>query len=302
MKSNTVDVDKEYVDQQIKYMELEFAEGKIEAGPDQQERLAEVTERVGRGEFHRTIDWDESFWKMKMLLARCVDGRIPAEGANPLAPNAAGGTETIFVADDLTTQRYASEDGTTLGGYTNLVKALSAEGYVVGGHTGEHAHGDASDCGANDKLPLIYAYMVHHPDVLRDLTESLGIVVPVKTHERIVGNSAARTEFSAGKGLLNVLQDNAREEFVDKLHGDHKEVIAVINMRKGTTLDRDALAAEFGPEYEAFNVDAWAFEEAARVTSFDEDEVQQKVIAMAYYNLATTLVLAGKKMRVVVLK
>lgn len=300
--ATTVDASKEYIESEIEFMELQWAEGAIEAGPDQQERLGEVTERVGRGEFHRTIDWDAEFWELAMLLGRCVDGRIPEAGANPLAPNAAGGTETIFVADDLTTKRYASPDGTTLGGYKNLVESLVRQKYLVGGHTDSHAGGEKSGCGANDKLEAIYAYIAQHGDVLRDLTAQLGIPVPTETHDTITQNAAGRTQFSAGQELLSTLKQNAREEFVDELHGDHKEVIAVINMRKGTTLDRDALLAEFGPNYEAFNVDAWAFEEAARVTSIDEAEVQQKIIAMVYYNLATTLVLSGKKMRVVVLK
>lgn len=302
MTRGTVDLDKEYVDETIGYMEAQFAEGKIEAGPDQQERLDEVTERLKAGEFHRDIDWDAEFWELKMLLARCVDGRIPEEGANPLAPNAAGGTETIFVADDLTTKRYASADGTTAGGYRNIVEALSAKKYVVGGHTGSHAENDKSDCGANDRLEAIYAYMAANPQALRDMAAALGVNVPRETHDLIVGNASARTQFSTGKELLGILEANAREEFVDKLHGDHKEVVAVINKRAGTTLDRDALRAEFGEAYESFNVDAWAFEEAARVTSLSEEEVQQKIVAMVYYNLATTMVLVGKKMRIVVVE
>lgn len=301
MTRSTIDVDQEYIDETIGYMEAEFAEGTIEAGPDQQERLDEVTERLKAGEFHRDIDWDAEFWKLKMLLARCVDGRIPEEGANPLAPNAAGGTETIFVADDLTTKRYADEEGTTLGGYRNLVMALKNEGYIIGGHTDSHAHDGKSGCGANDKLGPIYGYMARNPEALREMSAALGVDVPEETHAMIIGNASARTQFSAGKELLDVLEENAPEEFVDKLHGDHKEVVAVVNKRPGTTLDRNALRAEFGEDYEAFEVDVWAFEEAARATSFTEEEVQQKVIAMVYYNLATTMVLAGKKLRIVVL-
>lgn len=237
-----------------------------------------------------------------MLLSRCVDGRIPEDGANPLAPNSAGGTESIFVADDLTTKRYASADGTTLGGYQNVIAALQADGYVIGGHTDEHAAEGKSGCGANDKLDLVYAYIAKNDAVLRTLTESLGIVVTDELHAMITGNADARTDFSTGAELLDALERNAPEEFVDKLHGGHNEVVAVINKRPGTTLDRDALNKEFGEKYQAFNVDAWAFEDAARATSGDsESEVQAKIIAMCYYNLATTMVLAGPKMRVVVL-
>ena len=296
IKVDQGDVSREYVDEEITWMELNGAAvGSIEAGPDQQGRLDEITERIGRGEFHKKIKWTH---KLKMLIARCVDGRTPEAGANPLAPNAAGGTETLFVADDLTTKRYASEDGTTLSGYQNMVGALTNEGYVVGGHTDEHADDEKSGCGANDKLMPIYQYIAQNSDLLRGLTEEkFGYIVSDETHAMITGNATTRNQFSKGSQLLAALKANAEAEFVDRLHGKHSEVITVINKRQGTTLDRDALAAEFGSEYEAFNVDEWAFDEAARVTSITPEEVQQKKVAMAYYNLATALVLAGPKMR-----
>lgn len=295
LDDSVIDIDKE-----IEFMELGLAaKGTIEAGPDQQERLGEFTGRVGSGEFHQQIDWDH---ELKMLLARCVDGRIPELGAGPLVPNAAGGTETLYVADDLTTKIYEADDGTTLGGYANLLTALRQKGYVVGGHTDTHAEGEKSGCGANDKLPLIYQYIAENGDLLQALAEKIGVGVSNDTKNMIVQNAGARTQFSEGSTLLQVLEKNAKEEFVDHLAGDHKEVAVVINMRHGTTLDRDAVAAEFGNGYQAFNVDAWAFEEAARVTSLDEQEIQQKIAAMTYYNLATALVLGGPKLRVVVVR
>lgn len=269
--------------------------GTIEAGPDQQDRLEEFTERVASGEFHVRIEWSAAF--RKMLLVRCVDGRIPEGGMAPLGPNSAGGTESLFVADDLTTKRFASEDGSTLGGYTNVVKFLVDAGYEVGGHTDTHAHGDASGCGANDKLDKIYRYIDEHRETLRAVAARFGVRVTDETHALIANNASARTQFSKGSELLGVLKESAKEEFVDVLEGDHKEVIAVLNTVPGTTLDRDALVREFGPDYEAFNVDVWAFEEAARATSLTAEEVAQKVAALVYYNLATAMVLSGKKMR-----
>jgi len=71
-------------------------------------------------------------------------------------------------------------------------------------------------------------------------------------------------------------------------------------MKSGYTLNRIELKKEFGPNYQAFNVDIWSFKKAAEAISVNEAEVQQKIAAMVYYNLATTLVLAGPSMRVVV--
>jgi hypothetical protein len=211
--SDTIAIDQERIGERIEFMELgEAAQGAIEAGPNQQERLQEITERLGRGEFHTEIDWNVD---QEMLLARCVDGRIPKDGANPLAPNSAGGTESIFVADDLTTKRYAAKDGSTLGGYANVTKALSLKGYAVGGHTDSHAHGEKSGCGANDKLPAIYQYMAENGDLLQALAEKLGVDVSDDTKETLVRNAAARGQFSEGAELLGVLKENADEKFVD---------------------------------------------------------------------------------------
>lgn len=267
----------------------EAAEGAIEAGKDQQERLEEFTQRVGSGEFHVETDG--------RLPCGCVDGRPGGK----IRPNAAGGTETIFVADDLTTKRLAATDGSTCGGYRNMLQVLKDEGFEVGGHTDDHAQGGASGCGANDKLDKIYDFTVRKADVLRATTEMLGVSVDENTHAMIVANASSREDFSKGSELLAALRDTAGEEAVDPLRGSHKEVLAVINKRSGTTLDRDALEAEFGPDYEAFNVDVWTFDEAARATSLTQEEIDQKIVAMNYYNLATAFVLGGPNLRVVVL-
>lgn len=161
------------IEAEIEFMELGMAaQGAIEAGPDQQERFDEVTERVGRGEFHKEIDWDH---ELKLLIARCVDGRSLEDGEHPLAPNAAGGSESLFVADDLTTRRYAAEDGATASGYANLLADLQRRGYVVGGHTDTHAEGEKSGCGANDKLPAIYQYIYKNSDLLQVLAGKIGV-------------------------------------------------------------------------------------------------------------------------------
>jgi hypothetical protein len=280
-------------------MFIEFgdnAQGKIEARDDQQERLQEFTERLLAGEFHTEIRWDETLGKM--ILVRCVDGRTPDGEPQPLGPNSAGATESLFVADDLTTKRFKSEDGTTLGGYKNTVNFLVGAGYAVGGHTGEHAHDNVSDCGANDKLGPIYSYMTENADVLRKMAKDLGVNVSDETHNLIIGNASARTQFSAGKELLDVTKANAKKEFYDNVQGNHNEVIVAINTEPGTTLDRTAIKQEFGPSYQAFNVDVWAFPEAAQAISITEEEAEQKTVALTYYNLATALVLSGGKMRV----
>lgn len=280
----------------VPYIELgAAARGTIEASPEQHERLYEFTERVGSGEFHRSLPDGMT------IPMRCVDGRIPINGTGPLGPNSAGGSESIFVADDLTTQRYVGKNGSTLEAYTNTLDALIAKALPIGGHTDSHAADERSGCGANDKLAAIYTYIAENSDGMRALAAQLGVDVENEDHQLIVGNAAARQEFSAGAELLKVLSEKAKAEYVDHLDGDHREILTVINLRPGVTLDRDALHEEFGDLYQAFNVDVPALAEAAELTSENPVEARQKFIAMVYYNLATAAVLSGPGMRVVTL-
>lgn len=278
------------------YIELgDAAQGAIEAGEQQRQRLDELTDRVRQGEFCDDINWSGT---QKMTLVRCVDGRVPAGGMNPLGPNSAGGTESLFVADDLTSKRFADKSGTTADGYANAVAFLKNAGYELGGHTDSHATGDASGCGANDKLPAIYAFIAGHGDVLRAAAAQFGVAISDKTHGLLVENARQRTEFSTGAQLLETLKRDADPRFVDELAGGHQEVLTYLNTAAGTTLNRDKIAAQFGGEYQVFNVDVWAFEDAARLIATSEEDVLQKVAALVYYNFATAYVLAGPRMRV----
>jgi hypothetical protein len=269
------------------------AKGTIQPRPDQRERLEEVTDRVRNGEFHVPIASHVT------LPVRCVDGRSALNPTLP-APNSAGGTESLFVADDLTVKRFTGQDGTTLAGYVEVVTFLKQAGYEVGGHTDTHAGGEKSGCGANDRLKEIYRYIAEHGDILKGLAARLGVRVSDDTHNLIQANAAKRTQFSKGAELFAYLKQSGQPEFVDTLDGEHNEVLAVVNTVPQSTLDRAALAREFGPNYQAFNVDVWAFKDAARVLSGVESEIAQKVAALVYYNLATTMVLAGPELRVVV--
>ena len=269
----------------------EAGRGTIEADESQRERLEEFTERVGNGEFHKVTTGT--------IPCTCIDGR-PSLNHKELMPNAPGGTETMMVADDLTTKDFALDgDTTTRGQHANLVKFLKEQGFPVGAHI---------DCGANKHLAKIYAYIAQNGEALQETAQSLGYEI-VKDDERniddhglIIGNAAERTEFSDADAILGVVDEE--DGRIDKLEGEHKEVIAIINRRVGTTLDRDMVKAEFGEDYEAFNVDEGSFEDAARVTSHmgGEDEVRQKRLAMLYFTLATAGFLCGPNMRIVVLE
>lgn len=272
------------------YFLLERAEGSIQAGEDQQERLDEVTQKLASGVFHVQTDG--------RIPYGCKDGRDTRDGISP-KPDSAGGSETLFVADDLTTRRFAT-DGTTVGAYAKTLEFISSAGYEVGGHTDEIASGEGSGCGANDQLPRIYDFIARNSEYLRDLAAKLGVTTSDELFERIIQHAKERTNFSSGRQLLDVLRTYGDEK-ADLLTGEHKEVAAVINMRFGTTLDRIALKEEFGELYESFNVDAWTFNESAELISETPPEKEAKILAMILYNLGTAHILGGPKLRIIVL-
>lgn len=275
------------------FVVLKHAVGTIQPDDSQQERLEEFTARIGSGEFHKPTQ--------ARIICDCVDGRTGAVG---LMPNAAGGSESITIADDLTTKSFQlGSNMTTLDQYKATLEFLEHVDKPFGGHTCEGVGSDASGCAANDKLAAVYSFISQHGDILREIAQQLGVRVDDQTHLLITSNAAARDEFSNGPDLLEALRrmDGAR---VSTLKGLHREVLVAINTRFGTTLDRDAVNDEFGDNYQAFNVDVWAFPETAKLCSYfgGEREVQQKIAAMAYYNLAVAHVIGGKKLRVIVVK
>lgn len=272
------------------FFTLPLATGSIEAKADQQERLDEFTERLKGDEFYRDAEG--------VIPAECVDER---DGDPRFFPNAVGGTETLMVADDLTTKRFAGSDGSTLAAMRSVAEYVVATGNPVGDHDGDHAHGDLTDCGGIDKMPLGYLCIDKHGDELRRiLTDKIGVEVTDDTHERIVAAARERTEFSVPREVLAALREVGGEDSVQHMTSDHRGVVAVLNAKHGTTLDRGALAKEFGTDYEAFNVDVWSLPEAANLISESPDEAYDKTIAAAYFNLAIGHVLWGPNMRVIV--
>ena len=268
------------------FSELKSAVGTIEARADQQERLEEFTSRVSSSEFHITT--------AETIPSACIDGRC---GCDP-RPNAAGGTNSLVVAADLTNEVSKNYLDT----YDEVLQHLVAHDLPIGGHDDEGAGEQKSGCGACDRLEEIYAFIANNGDTIRFVAESLGVVAEDSLHTKIIDNASVRNNFASGPAIKTKLENKGGR--VDHLRGGHNEVVAVINTKISTTLDRNALEKEFGPNYEAFNVDVWSFPEAASTLTqigTVSSSIEEIVIAMVYYNLATAHVLCGPNMRVVVL-
>ena len=273
-----------------RYFPLAAAIGSIQANDTQREQLDEITEALAAGEFHTIVDG--------YSLCKCIDGRYGGFG---LYPNAAGGTETLMVADDLTAQRYGDSDTPTVDILQAVIARLESREQLVGGHSDEQAGDARSGCGAHDRLADIYSFIANHSDRLRSLAESLGVAVDDALHERITDNASRRVDFSNGADMTALyIEDEARHYEV--MRGAHAEVAAVVNLMPDTTFSRDDFERSFGEAYQAFNIDAWAFEEAASQLYESPQEIADAVAAMAYFNFATAHVLCGPQMRVIVLQ
>lgn len=278
----------------VKLGDLASAEGTIQGTPETHPEIDTFTDEISRGEYHVHTDI--------ALPCSCIDGRPGAR----ICPNAAGGTLSLVVADDLASRKFVG-DGTTADAARRVFTSLHERGFPIGGHTADETHGaQNSGCGANDQLQKIYGIMARQSEQIRAIAETIGVAVDDETFRLIIGRAHERADdsFSTGRDVLDAMNEAAGPESVPSLHGGHGEVVAVINLRHGTTLDRDAIAEKHGLGYEAFNIDAWSFRAAAEALypDADESELQATVAAMTYYNLATSLALCGPEMRVVVLE
>ena len=281
----------EELDVSNKTFKLEAAFGGIQAEEITPE-LAGLIEKLNAGEYHKACSGE--------IVRKCIDGRSASEADGSIeGPNSAGGTIGLLVADDLTTRRYASADGDMSSAMTRLVEDFQSRGLDVGVHADDHASGDGSGCGANDKLPVIYSAVLTQSADVRQLAESILGEIDDATHDMIVNSAQERLSFSSGKDMRDSVVSVAGESASETLQGDHKEVVAIINLKPSTTLDRQALASDTDGNTQAFNVDAWAFEASVRAISSEDatdEEIRAKVVALTYYNLATALVLCGPNM------
>lgn len=173
-------------------IELPGAIGKIEPRPDQAERFDEFVQDLTSGKFHTTTD--------KIIVCKCIDGRRCADCLE--GPNSAGGTLSLVVADDLTHKQFAASDGTLASAMKSAVEMLESKGLPIGVHTDTHANGDASGCGANDKLGEIYMNLGLYEEDLRRVGVLLtGSITSDATNDLIFNNALERSVFSKGSDV-----------------------------------------------------------------------------------------------------
>lgn len=237
-------------------------------------------------------------------LDHCYDGRSAAHG-NTIGAKAAGGTNTVVASLAL---RGKNRPGEKAPGHAErTARELLARGKTVGGHIATEIHGDHSiycGCGAADKEDDTFVYIAAYRDELQAFLRDLGIEVSDELSEEIGLQAQALVDegYAAqqGRNVINAISAVGGEGSIEELAGGHKEVVAALNLRAGTTLDKDKLHELLGGDVQIFGADVWAMQQNANELESDPAEAHKLFVAMLYYNLGVAAVLCNASLRVAV--
>ncbi len=244
------------------------------------------------------------------IIGACMDGR-PGSTAEAV-PNGAGGGLLYLVTDRLVRGNSDAIDEAN----AHVLGRINQIPATVHVHRDDHAHGEDAGCAAADKVGAIFTIIAQRGDQLRSLATELGLGSDSsdEAHQQIIRHATDETKLvvASGNDLVAMVDaqlakntDNTDEPtgaHTDVLRGNHHEAAVVMNQRTGTTLDRQALAQEFDQQYQAFNIDTWAFAPSAEALYPGDPIAQQHATtAMLYYNLAAIMALCGPCMTVTVL-
>jgi hypothetical protein len=262
----------------------------------------------------------------KSVLHVTKDGEVietDADNSNHERAKVAGGGNFTAVAMVIGTGRKGeSIDADII--ETGL--ALSAKEVYCGAHTGEHGHGDGTDCGANDKMLTILDNASVYKDEIANTTKALlsvaGIEFNPETFNQVLSNwqeavadsdyftgSTGASRLQAAQSVVEAAHTTVKPErplsVIKHLSGDHNEDYLVVNFVKGKTISQNKLATALNekfPELESENlaqsfvVDAWRIVELANA-SVAEDEVEAAIYAGVMYQVATAATLTDGSLR-----
>ena len=213
-----------------------------------------------------------------------------------------------------------------------VVTDLAQRHIFCGAHTGEHAHDEATDCGANDKFTKIIESGLAFKDVIagnvRALVAEAGLETDEATLTRVFEGWQGAVDDGYGTGSTGAARFTVIEEGIRKaqaevasdkpvavskdLAGDHNEDFILVNYRDGETFSQaafaEALAQEFpdiAPEKraQAFVVDVPRIVMLAEAQSDgDADRFTQALYAGVAYQLATAATLTDGSLRTFVIK
>ena len=168
-------------------------------------------------------------------------------------------------------------------------------------------HGDnhsSCGCGACAKVRNVYQHVADNVDNIARLTDQYGINISNEEKSIIVERANQRLQqpdfFNEDRSaVLQAAQENGAsyEELVDA----HNELGIALNIRAGTTVDRAAIRAAFGPQYDMFVVDAWTFDTAAKelMDNGNDQDAARVAKAIAVQNVATASVLGHASLPII---
>ncbi|NBQ67882.1 MAG: hypothetical protein EBU46_03220 [Nitrosomonadaceae bacterium] len=230
----------------------------------------------------------------------CVDGRTNKDGTRFSAPSAAGGTLSIVYGADLGGESPRA-DITEIQFTTQTINALKEKGHITGVHGDDHS---SCGCGACAKAPSIYQHISERINDIASLVGQLGINLTEGEKNAIVQQAQSRlnqTGFFAENRADVVQAAQNTGALYEELIGKHNELGIALNTKPGTTVDRSAIRAKYGPQYDMFVVDAWAFGNAAKdINTTSNEEVTQRIAkAITLQNVATASILGHGSLRII---
>ena len=203
---------------------------------------------------------------------------------------------------------------------------VTSKGIYCGAHTGEHQHGEGTDCGANDKLLPIFEAALQFEDEIAGTTKALveqaGLEFNPDTFAKVIAQwrtvledtgyfaeSAGVTRLNAAEAIMAAAHTATSHEkplsVIKKLSGDHQEIELAINYVDGKTVSqvalRDKLKESF-PEIDpkdlpqVFVVDAWRIVQLAQA-AVPEAHFEEALYAGVMYQAATAATLTDGSLR-----
>lgn len=182
---------------------------------------------------------------------RCVDGRFSHK--SPQGPQMLGGSAHPIVLNSIVGDMDLNENTVI-----KVLKALERSGFETGIHYGHHRNPElgTTDCGFGDKLKEILT-VAKDPVVVQRVEqvyerEGLDGSSLRLSHKTIIDYNLNRIAFGMTSEIVTCCHRNGAA--MEELEGDHKEQVAFVNLKPGTTLDTKSLNAKGA---QAFNLDLW---------------------------------------------
>ena len=160
-----------------------------------------------------------------------------------------------------------------------------------GGHTDRHNKEDPNNCGcgAIDKAPTIVRNAVKFAPQIRASIEALGIDTTGldEVESAYVEFAAGEMGEYTGRSVIKEITNDGK--VVKELDDDHKEVVAVLNLVEGFTVDQEKVRTATGGTAQSFAVDVWRAKDIAERLYKDEpEETRHKAfLSELVYTLAT---------------